>query len=208
MNNLKTKTVRLAAVFGSALTLGVSVLVTTAPAQARAVAPPGTTARPHPAAASARPLGSFVAIPVAGTTSTFEIVNYASGYCLGIKGGSSTPGTDAVQWNCNGNPDQQWRIRATDGDYAQFENNDNLCLGVASGSTAEGANLIAWTCLGTNHPDQYWANIDSSCAGYEPLVNLKSNWVMGTQGGSSAEGTDLVQWNWQDSCNNQYWLLY
>ena len=220
MGNFKTKAARVAAAFGCAVTLGLSVLAITAPAQAGTVTP-GPAARSLPSDLSVHRLGGFEVIPVAGSTDTFTLVNYASGYCLGIAGGSPTVGTDAVQWNCNGNPDQQWAVRSTttvDGVvFDQLESNDNaLCLGVSGGSTTEGAKLVGWNCLGTDHQDQWWANIDSEasggpyCDGYEPIANLKDaeagkTYVIGTQGGSSAEGADLVQWNWQKTCNNQYW---
>lgn len=213
MSNFKTRAARLGAVFGCALTLGLGVLAAAAPAQARAVTTPDT----HPAATSAHLLGgSFKAIPAA--SGTFEIINYVTGYCLGMQGGSSAVGTLAVVWNCNGNPDQQWHVKATNAEgFQQFENNSGLCLGVQGGSTAEGANLVGYTCYGTSHPDQYWASLDSeasggpSCSGYEPFGNYAdatgSGWVVGTQGGTSAEGDHLVQWNWQKACNNQYWSL-
>jgi hypothetical protein len=38
----------------------------------------------------------------------YEIVNMGSGMCLGIAGGSLDVGAPAVQWACNGNPDQRW----------------------------------------------------------------------------------------------------
>ena len=190
MINVNTKTARLAAVFGCAITLGLSVLAAAAPAHAGTVTPDATSSH------------------------TFVLVNQASGYCMGIEGGSSTVGTDAVQWNCNGNPDQQWSIRSIDNvnglAYFQIENNDNLCLGVAGGSATEGAGLVGFTCLGTNHQDQWWefnsgpVN-NSPCPGYIYLQNLKDGYVIGTQGGSLAEGAHLVQWKFQNTCNNQWW---
>jgi hypothetical protein len=141
----------------------------------------------------------------------------AIGICLGIAGGLPTVGTDAVIWNCNTNPDQQWNYNNStvgpNGEiYYQFRSNDNnLCLGVAGGSTTEGAHVVGWTCLGTNHPDQYWAiengpNPCSSLGGGIILRNLKDGYVIGTQGGSLKEGTPLVQRNYQNACNNQIWL--
>jgi hypothetical protein len=211
MSKFKTKVVRLAAVLGCVLTLGVGVLMAAAPAQARAVTPSGV----HPAVASAQLLGgSFEAVPVVGDSPYFTIQNYVTNYCLGIQGGSTTIGTDAVVWNCNGNPDQLWRWEGTPNAYnfLHLENGNNQCLGVAGGSTAEGAHLINWNCV--NHPDQYWGPLASgptcrnntAVPAWEALEN-NDGWVVGTQGGSSAEGTALVQWNFQAKCNNQYWSV-
>lgn len=38
----------------------------------------------------------------------YNLVNENSGQCLGISGGGTTQGTVAVQWPCNGHPDQRW----------------------------------------------------------------------------------------------------
>ncbi|MFF5173658.1 RICIN domain-containing protein [Micromonospora sp. NPDC000089] len=38
----------------------------------------------------------------------YNLVNEKSGLCLGISGGSRAQGAIAVQWSCNGNPDQRW----------------------------------------------------------------------------------------------------
>ncbi|HEV3170723.1 MAG TPA: RICIN domain-containing protein [Actinocrinis sp.] len=38
----------------------------------------------------------------------YNIVNYNSGQCLGIWQGSTAVGAQAIQWPCNGNPDQEW----------------------------------------------------------------------------------------------------
>jgi hypothetical protein len=38
----------------------------------------------------------------------YNIVDRNSGQCLGITGGSAAVGAQAVQWPCNGNPDQEW----------------------------------------------------------------------------------------------------
>jgi ricin-type beta-trefoil lectin protein len=188
MTNLTAKAARCAVVLGCAVTLGLSALAAAAPAQA--------------------------------SSTTFEIVNNAVPLsanppyeCLGIAGGSTTLGTDAVIWNCNGHPDQVWSVRSTDTvngiKFEQFENNDHLCLGVSGGSTTVGANLVAWTCLGTDHADQWWAPYETEC-GYQVVYfkNLKDNFVISTQGGDLAQNTHVVQWNFQDTCNNQWWYAH
>jgi ricin-type beta-trefoil lectin protein len=212
MTNFTAKAARRSVVFGCAVTLGLGALAAAAPAQAQTLTP-GTVARSQPAALSAHPLGSFEAISVAAGFATFEEVNWESGLCLGLAGGSSAPGTDAVLWNCNGHPDQQWSIRSTTTNslgfkFDQFESNDGaLCLGVAGGSTAEGAKLVGWTCDGTDHEDQWWRVQPVGCGDQynDAFQNLKDGWVMGTQGGNLTEGTDVVQWKTQGLCNNQVW---
>jgi hypothetical protein len=38
----------------------------------------------------------------------YNIVNHNSGQCLGVTGGSTAVGAQAVQWPCNGHADQEW----------------------------------------------------------------------------------------------------
>jgi hypothetical protein len=38
----------------------------------------------------------------------YTIVDRNSGQCLGVSGGSTAVGAQAVQWPCDGHPDQQW----------------------------------------------------------------------------------------------------
>ncbi len=38
----------------------------------------------------------------------YNIVDYNSGLCLGVSGGSTSVGANVIQWTCNGNSDQEW----------------------------------------------------------------------------------------------------
>ncbi|MET9315351.1 RICIN domain-containing protein [Kribbella sp. NPDC003505] len=40
----------------------------------------------------------------------YRLVNVWSGKCLAIPAGSTTPETQAIQWRCANDPDQQWRL--------------------------------------------------------------------------------------------------
>ncbi|MGD0555830.1 MAG: RICIN domain-containing protein [Streptosporangiaceae bacterium] len=213
MIHLKTKAARLAAVVGFAVTLGLSTLALAVPAHAGTV-PSGTATRSHAIAPFEHLLGGFEAVPITGDPGQFTIQNYAAPHdCLGIQGGSTTPGADAVLWNCNGHPDQEWGPGPyTDDGYFDLENDDFMCLGVGGGSTKEGTSLVIWNCLDSSHPDQFWdvgtlyPPSGTVCDGLNVWQNLKSKYVIGTKGGSLAEGTDIVQWNYQNSCNNQIWF--
>jgi hypothetical protein len=201
MGNVKIKVGRLAALLGCALALG--LLVGAAPVQARAATPP-------PDAAAAAQVSPDGLLPPPGSSGSFEIIGaYTNGYCLGIKGGSTTPGTPAVLWNCNGNPDQQWRwVHVTSG-YGELENGHNDCLGINAGNDTEGNYLVAFTCYNnsTTHPDQFWTEVaaPSGCSGGSALGDLDGG-VAGTKGGSVAENTEIVIWNYQVKCNNQIWI--
>ena len=144
----------------------------------------------HPAAA-----------PPAGT---FSLRNYNSPhYCLGITGGEDDAA--AIQWDCNGAPDQTWHRGNEDGTsgYYQIINGDGECLGVYQISTTEGATVVGWQCVA--HPNQYWAWDESSESGYYYLSDYNSGQVVGVLGNSTAEGAQIVQWPNQHTPNNQLW---
>jgi len=144
----------------------------------------------HPAAA-----------PPAGT---FSLRNYNSPhYCLGITGGEDNAA--AIQWDCNGAPDQTWHRGNEDGTsgYYQIINGDGECLGVYQISTTEGATVVGWQCVA--HPDQYWAWDESSESGYYYLTDYNSGQVVGVLDNSTAEGAPIVQWPNQHTPNNQLW---
>jgi Ricin-type beta-trefoil lectin domain len=149
-----------------------------------------------PAAAPGTPFAS----------SSFFLVNYNSGLCLGVNDNTNNAG----QWDCTGAANQTWHWGAEYGEsgYFQLVNGNNRCLGVAAGSTAQGAQVVGWpTCI-TSHQDQYWeVDTDVTCDGYYPIFNLNSGLVLGISANSTANGEPAVQWNYQGACNNQFWAF-
>jgi hypothetical protein len=143
----------------------------------------------------------MAAAPPAGT---FSLQNYNSPhYCLGITGGEDNAA--AIQWNCNGAPDQTWHRGNENGTsgYYQIINGDGECLGVYQISTTEGATVVGWQCVA--HPDQYWAWKESSESDYYYLTDYNSGQVVGVLNNSTAEGAPIVQWPNQHAPNNQLW---
>jgi len=169
-------------------------LAAAAPANAD-TAPPAQPAQPAQQTASPALSGSAPSV----------LVNFNSNDCLGILGGADD--APAVQWPCNGSPDQSWTLGSeySDSAYFQIVNGDGQCLGVLGGSTGEGASVYGWTCLGPSHPDQYWTLLGSGTSGYSYLLNLNSGLVLGVLGNSTAQGASVVQWANQNTPNNQLW---
>jgi Ricin-type beta-trefoil lectin domain-like len=195
-NNLMSKRL-ITAMSAACLTGG---LLAAAAAPANAAAAPGRSHRLAPA--------SPVSIPAPGVRpdSSFEVVNYNSGLCLGISGDKNDQ--PAVQFTCNGNADQQWHWGSQNASYSgwyQLVNGNGSCLGVSGGSLSEGASVVGFSCLGSTHYDQYWTPLGYSCSGYVPLDDLNSNYVLGVSGNSTAVGAAVVQWAYQGACNNQFW---
>jgi hypothetical protein len=138
--------------------------------------------------------------------SSFEVINYNSGLCLGISGDKND--SNAVQWGCNGHADQTWHWGSQNPSYPgwyQLINANGSCLGVLSGSTSQGAQIVGWSCLGSGHLDQYWTPVNASCSGYVPLANLHSGYVMGVTGNSFNQNANVIQWAYQGVCNNEFW---
>jgi hypothetical protein len=71
--------------------------------------------------------------------------------CLDANGGSTTAGTKAIIWTCNGQSNQQWNINSN-GTVTGAPS--GLCLDVTGASTADGALAELWTCNGQSN--QQW----------------------------------------------------
>lgn len=93
-----------------------------------------------------------------------ELIN-GQGKCLGVNGGSTTPGALLRAWPCNGHGDQFWHSEFTSTSPAyilnyqstEHGNGDIVVIGVKYGSTANGAALIQWPAE-VGHTDQMWSN--------------------------------------------------
>ena len=101
--------------------------------------------------------GAIVTVPPASAATTgYPIIDDNSNQCLGIQNASTIEGAGAIQWNCDGFADQDWRTTENPvGEYDQYVNaNSGQCLGIQGASTIEGANVIQWNCDG--FLDQDW----------------------------------------------------
>jgi Ricin-type beta-trefoil lectin domain len=198
MNRRRTRRIR--------LLTPVSVLCLAGSMLSMAAAPAGAASASRNVGWAARESISAIHGRRAGTATAFTIHNLNSGLCLGISGGRDN--APAVQWNCNGHPDQIWQAGSAYGNtgFSQLINGNGQCLGVAGGSTAAGAHVVSWTC-NTAHQDQYWRQDNFTCAGgYFPILNLSSNLVLGVSGNSFSAGAAVVIWPFQNECNNQFWV--
>jgi hypothetical protein len=93
-------------------------------------------------------------IPFAGRLYT-RWIDKNSGLCIGVAGGSWSPGAAIVQWPCYHGADQYWTQVDVGGGYSQLVNfSSHQCLGVAGGSLTVNAKLVQWWCNGA--ADQHW----------------------------------------------------
>src|SRR3954447_12417391 len=80
---------------------------------------------------------------------TYVIQNQASGFCMEVNNGTSTPGETVDEFTCNGLASEQWVLEGLTFRHAET----NQCLDTVSGP---GSQLMQWTC-GDAHP----ANVQS-----------------------------------------------
>ena len=84
-----------------------------------------------------------------GAANTYVIRNQASGFCIEVNNGTSTPGETIDEFTCNGQASEQWVLEGPTFRHA----GTNQCLDTVGGS---GSQLMQWTC-GDAHP----ANVQS-----------------------------------------------
>ncbi|MER6488391.1 RICIN domain-containing protein [Streptomyces virginiae] len=138
-----------------------------------------------------------------GAAASNQILNWNSDLCLGINGGGGEWGRTAIQWDCNGNPDQKWNFWASSGSYSTVKNENGLCLGIRNASTDLGAEALQWQCNGND--DQKWSITPAPGGGYR-FVNKHSGFCLGIWGGHTNQGERAIQW----SCNgnaDQTWYF-
>ncbi|MFI7448614.1 RICIN domain-containing protein [Nonomuraea sp. NPDC049714] len=80
-----------------------------------------------------------------GIVPAVAIRGAGSGRCLDVTGASPANGAQAQIWDCNGQPNQQWRLNA-DGTITGVPS--GRCLDVPNNATADGTKLIIWSCNG------------------------------------------------------------
>ena len=130
---------------------------------------------------------AMVGTTVPASADTYgAISNVYTGYCLGIWQNSTAPGTNAVQWGCNGNRDQQWHWDGT-----HLITGDGQCLGIWQGSTGEAANAVQWPCNG--NLDQSWYRYTTTINGNFGYEYQNRNSGLCLQPRSTSEGSVVVQ---------------
>lgn len=145
--------------------------------------------------------GAGQAMPASPSPAQAETLqSRASEKCIDLPGGQTRDGTPAIQYDCHGGPNQQWRI-----DHAAPTTNTRIvsrlsgkCLGIDSGSA--GSPVVQSRC--TDSPNQLWMRalvIDGSI-----FRNVASGLCLDVPGASRANGAKLIVW----TCNggiNQTW---
>jgi hypothetical protein len=124
-----------------------------------------------------------------------KIVGKQSGRCLDINNSSTTNGTQAQLWDCNGQTNQSWTYTST----KQLTIYGNKCLDAYNKGTTNGTQAVIWDCNGQNN--QQW-NVNSDGT----ITSVLSGLCLDANGAATANGTKIVLWAC-GSGTNQRWTL-
>ncbi len=134
----------------------------------------------------------------------YHIVNRHSGLVMDVSGGSTTAGTNIIQWSNNGGDNQEWSLVSTSNGYYNLVNRHSGQLAdVSGGSTTAGTNIIQWPSNGGDN--QQWSLVSTS-NGYYNLVNRHSGQLADVSGSSTTAGANVIQWP-NNGGNSQQWSL-
>jgi hypothetical protein len=123
-------------------------------------------------------LGAVPATPAYGA-----LANTGSGTCLDIPGNTTTNGTQADIWACNGGANQI--LTHTSGNLLQVYYGSNLrCLDDFNSATTSGSPAGIWTCNGAAN-QQWILNANGT------VTSVVSGLCLGTAGGATNDGTLL-----------------
>jgi len=123
-----------------------------------------------------------------------QIIGQQSGRCLDINNSTTTNGTQAQLWDCNGGSNQRWTYSTG----KQLVVYGNKCLGVGQGA-GNGTPAAIWDCSG--QADQQWnINPDGTITAAQSGLCLDAN------GQGTANGTKVQLWTCSGGAN-QHWRL-
>jgi endo-1,4-beta-xylanase len=124
---------------------------------------------------------------------TGPIKGVASGRCVDIPNSTTTNGTQAQLWDCNGQSNQQWTYTTS----KQFMVYGNKCLDASGKGTTNGTAVIIYDCNG--QANQQWnVNSDGSITG------VQSGLCLDASGNATANGTKIQLYSCSGG-SNQKW---
>jgi hypothetical protein len=132
---------------------------------------------------------SLLIDPSVASAAPTALTSAASGRCLDVSGGTATPGTAVVIWDCNGGANQQWELTSA-GELRTL--GGTRCLDTSGNQAAAGTPLVIWTCNGGAN-QKFRLNSDDSITGQ------RSGLCVDVEGRSTANGTVIQLWH----CNGQ-----
>jgi hypothetical protein len=132
------------------------------------------------------------------TAGTGPLHAVGAGSCLDVPNSTTTQGTQAQIYSCNGQPNQAW-TRTSSNELTVNLGGTTLCLDAYNNQTTAGAKVVTWACNGQTN-QQWNVNADGTVTG------VQSGLCLDVTGASTANGALVELW----PCNggsNQQWVL-
>ncbi|KNY27839.1 RICIN domain-containing protein [Pseudobacteroides cellulosolvens] len=137
------------------------------------------------------------------SNSYYKLINRNSGKALDVPGGNSANNTQLVQWDDNGNNNQQYRIITnSDGYYSIINRGTNKALDNA-GASVDNSPVVEWD--QSNSDNQKWKLIDTG-EGYYKLQIKSSQKYMDVSGASRNNNAGIVT-NSSSTGLSQQWKI-
>jgi poly(3-hydroxybutyrate) depolymerase len=134
--------------------------------------------------------------PTSPPTGNGQIVGQQSNRCIDIGNSSTTNGTQAQLWDCNGGNNQNWTYTSS----KQLMVYGNKCLDASGQGTANGTAAVIWDCNG--QANQQW-NVNSNGT----ITGVQSGLCLDASGQATANGTKVQLWSCTGA-SNQQWSLH
>ncbi|ONI82872.1 hypothetical protein ALI144C_17560 [Actinosynnema sp. ALI-1.44] len=132
------------------------------------------------------------------------LVNRRSGKALDVPGGSTTQGTQLIQYAQHGGGNQQWHLGDLGNGVSTITSAaTGLVVDVADNSTADGAKIIQWSANGG--VNQQWRLVDAG-SGHVKIVSARSGKLLSVAGDSTADSAPIVQQS-DTGSTSQHWKV-
>ena len=128
-------------------------------------------------------------------TTTGRILGKQSGRCVDINNSSTTNGTQAQLWDCNGGSNQSWTYTAA----KQLKLYGSKCLDAYGQGTANGTKVVIWDCNGQAN-QQWTVNTDGTIRG------IPSGLCLDASAAATGNGTKIILWACGNA-GNQKWIF-
>jgi O-glycosyl hydrolase len=131
-----------------------------------------------------------------GNANTGALHAVGAGKCLDVPNSSTTAGTQAQIWDCNGGSNQIW-TRTSSGQLTVYNGAD--CLDVSGQGTSAGTKVDIWPCNGGAN-ERWQLNSNGTVTG------VQSGLCLDVTGASTTDGALVELWTC-DGGSNQQWSL-
>lgn len=141
---------------------------------------------------------------VTGRNGTYSLQNRNSGKYMDVAGGNSADGANILQWNGNGQTNQQFTFTDVgDGAYRIVNVATGKAVDIAGVSNLNLGNVLQWTYGGGSN--QHFILIASD-NGYYKLKAAHSGRVVEVSGGGLNAGDDIIQYDDNNQLHGQWRL--